>query len=353
MGARSSKNRQTIPASSSLPPGCKGKTSSASPSSPWMDLQPDLVELILRRLTSHADRLRFAAVCHHWRFMAREYSLPRLPPPLPWISFRGGHLETLTIKDGDVGERHFIGFSEEAVCHGSFGNRQLFQEQSGSRHWRSRRRSYLRNPLSGATVRLPSHCHKPVFLNADGTHGRPSTRKSSNFDIKKVIVCSDDLIAAIVLYHYHHVATQVVVVCCRPGMSSWSRGFYNRDLDYVDMAFYKGKLYTVTHEGRLFAHEVGRNAKGEPAINQIQQVSLAAPSSSGRFYTESFSDMSCYLVISNTGKLLMVGWFLPYGQNKEVVVRVFEADLETSRWLKVKRLHGQVLFVSPKLLQGH
>ncbi|CAO2149723.1 unnamed protein product [Urochloa humidicola] len=358
MGAKSSKSRQQpipVPATSSPQltslPGRERKATSASSSSPWMNLQPDLGELILIRLISHADRVRFAAVCRHWRFMAREYSAPRLPPPLPWISFRGCSFETLTLKVGDVSERHVIGFGEEDVCRSSFGNWQLFQGKEGSsRRWSRPRRCYLRNPLSGAMVRLPSHCDKPVHLNGDGTHGMPSFRRFFKFDIGKVIVCSDELIIAKVLYRHHRVATREVVVCCHPGMSSWSRGLYNGDHYYVDMTFYKGKIYTVTREGRLFAHEVaksGRSTKAKPRVNQIQEVSLAAPYLMGGFFTTPFSDMSCYLVISNTGKLLMVRWVLPYGSNSQVVVKVFEADFETSQWLEVKRLDGQVLFVSP------
>ncbi|CAN6363433.1 unnamed protein product [Urochloa humidicola] len=341
MGARSSKSRQPIPATSSLP--------STSSSSPWTVLQPDLAEILLLRLTSHADRIRFAAVCHHWRYVAREYSPVRLPPPLPWVSFRDGSFETLTPKDGDVGERHFIGYGEEAICHGSFGNWQLLQEQGGSGQWRSHRRSYLRNPLSGATVRLPSHCYKPVRPNADGTHGQLSMWRSSDFDIIKVIMCSSDLIAAIVWYRHCPRPTREVVVCCRPGMSSWSQGLYIRDNYYVDMAFYKGKLYTVTRKGRLFVHELaesGPSAKAKPWVNQIKQVNLATPSSLDWFFARWFFDMSCYLAISNIGKLLMVRWVLPYRKNREVVVKVFEADLQTSQWLEVKRLDGQVLFIS-------
>ncbi|CAL4979644.1 unnamed protein product [Urochloa decumbens] len=351
MGARPSKGRQATPVTSSPPSNGPDFWPVSSSSSPWTDLQPDLADLILRRLTSHADRVRFAAVCRHWRYVAREYSLPRLPPALPWVSFRGGPFETLILKDGDVGERHFIGTKEEAVCHGSFGNWQLFKEQqAGSGIWRSRHSRYLRNPLSGATVRLPGHCDKPVCLNGDDSYGKWFIRKSTDFDISKVIVCSDDLVAAIVLYHHLHMGTQQVVMCCRPGMSSWSRGLCNINHWYIDMAFYKGKLYTVTREGRLFAHEVGksgRSAKGKPRVHQIQQVSLAAPSSLDEFFTSSFFDMSCYLVTSHTGKLWMVRWVLPYGNKGEVVVKVFEADLETSQWLEVKRLGDQVLFLSP------
>ncbi|CAL4991481.1 unnamed protein product [Urochloa decumbens] len=352
MGARSSKSSQPIPVSSapssSSLPRSNGKASSVSLSSSWTDLQPDLAELLLLRLTTHADRVHFAAVCRHWRFVVNEYSLI---PPLPWVSYRGGSFECLTFKDGDVcSERHFISFREEAVCHGSFGNWQLFQERAvSSGCWHSRQ-CYLRNPLSGAMVRLPSHCDKPVNLNDDGSHGKPSIwQRSTKFDISKVMVCSDDLIAAIVLYRQDHVAIREVVICCRPGMSSWSRGLFNRDHYYVDMAFYKEKLYALTHKGHLFVHEVatsGGSAKAKPRVHQIQQVILSAPSSFGGVFTSSFSDMSSYLVISHTGKLWMVRWVLPYGKNKKVVVKVFEADLEASQWLEVTRLDDQALFLS-------
>ncbi|CAO2142409.1 unnamed protein product [Urochloa humidicola] len=358
MGAGQSKGRQATPARSSSPPPSTGllpdfSPASSSSSSPWTDLQPDLADLFLRRLSSHADRVRFAAVCRHWRYVAREYSLPRLPPALPWISFRGGPFETLTLEDGDIGERHFIGFREEAVIHGSFGDWQLFQEKAGSGRWRSRRhRHYLWNPLSGATVRLPRHCVKPVCVNEDGSHGKLSIWRSCAFDLSKVIVCSDNLVAAIVLYHHRPMASREVVMCCRPGMSSWSRGLYIRDHCYVDMAFYKGKLYTITRGGHLFAHEVAesgrRSGKPKPMVTRIQEVSLAAPTSLDGFFASPFSNKSCYLVISNTGKLLMVRWVLPYGSNSPVVVKVFEADFVTSKWLEVKRLDGQLLFVSPK-----
>ncbi|XBJ07022.1 hypothetical protein VPH35_012600 [Triticum aestivum] len=50
----------------------------------WSALPSELAGLVLRRLPSHADRVRFAAVCHHWRFSRKEHCLP---PPLPWLAF--------------------------------------------------------------------------------------------------------------------------------------------------------------------------------------------------------------------------------------------------------------------------
>uniref|UniRef100_A0A0E0L7V6 F-box domain-containing protein n=1 Tax=Oryza punctata TaxID=4537 RepID=A0A0E0L7V6_ORYPU len=60
----------------------KRKRASSS-SSGWPDLPPDLLGVVLRRLHSHTDRVRVAAVCRPWRFGAR-LQLP-LPPPMPWV----------------------------------------------------------------------------------------------------------------------------------------------------------------------------------------------------------------------------------------------------------------------------
>ncbi|KAL6654713.1 hypothetical protein ACP70R_008178 [Stipagrostis hirtigluma subsp. patula] len=40
----------------------------------WSDLPPELAGHVLRRLASHGDRARFAAVCRGWRHVARQFS---------------------------------------------------------------------------------------------------------------------------------------------------------------------------------------------------------------------------------------------------------------------------------------
>ena len=53
----------------------------------WSDIPSELAGLVLLRLPAHSDRIRFAAVCHHWRVSARQQNLP---PPLPWFILPGG-----------------------------------------------------------------------------------------------------------------------------------------------------------------------------------------------------------------------------------------------------------------------
>ncbi|CAN6298737.1 unnamed protein product [Urochloa humidicola] len=311
----------------------------------WSSLPPELADLVLRRLPSLADRVRFASVCRHWLRAATRYSAPTLPRPLPWLNFHDGSFQSLP-----DGERHSFRFRRHARCAGSFGCWLLFDEAVGCE---PSRRHFLRHPLLGTTKRLPGRCNEPVdLLNPDGGSRSSSTR----FFISKVIVCSGDLIAAKVNYRRRR---PCAVVCCRPGVSpSWSTGLCNGHW-YHDMSFYKGKLYTVTGEGHLFVHEVIDDNGDEPRVSLIEQA-IQAPPSSKYALDGSYATLdrvrTCYLVISCDSKLLMVRlmvrWIVPFDQHgpgdrrKRMAMKVFEADLETSRWVEVKSLGDQVLFVS-------
>ncbi|CAL4942900.1 unnamed protein product [Urochloa decumbens] len=331
---------------------CKAFPAS-SPAGGWSALPPELADLVLRRLSSLADRVRFASVCRHWFRAATRYSAPTLPRPLPWLNFHDGSFRSLP-----DGEPHSFRFRRHAVCAGSFGRWLLFEEAAGCE---PSRRHFLRHPLLGTTKRLPGRCNEPVdLLNPDYGSSHAGCRSSSTkFFISKVIVCSGDLIAAKVNYRRRRPCT---VVCCRPGVSpSWSTGMCNGHW-YHDMAFYKGKLYTVTEEGHLFVHEVIDNGgDGDPRVSLIEQAIQAPPPSKYALLDGPYATLdrvrTCYLVISCDNKLLMVRlmlrWTVPFDQHgpgdrrtKRMAMKVFEADLETSRWVELKSLGDQVLFVS-------
>ncbi|KAF8656099.1 hypothetical protein HU200_060805 [Digitaria exilis] len=315
----------------------------------WSALPPELLDLVLRRLSSYADRLRLASVCRHWRLIAMRYSAPTLPPVLPWLNFHDGTF--LSVPDG---ERHTFGFSKQyRHCVGSFSPGWLLFEQAERRR-PSRQRHFLKSLLLKTTVRLPGRCREPVDLNPDGSLSTGSGFISSRFFIiSKVIVCSGDLIVAKVNYRRHR---PCAVVCCRPGMSSWLTGLCNGHW-YRDMAFYKGKLYTVTTEGHLFVHGVTNDAdNGEPRVSRVEQVIQAPPpfkfTLDGPYATVG-CNRTCYLVVSRTGKLLMVRWIVSCdcrssedSTDRKMILKVFEADFDMSRWLQVESFGDQVLFVS-------
>ncbi|PUZ45498.1 LOW QUALITY PROTEIN: hypothetical protein GQ55_8G228700 [Panicum hallii var. hallii] len=254
------------------------KASPVSSPGGWSALPPELSNLVLRRLPSLADRVRFASPCRHV-LAPRTTRCPSLPRALPWLNFRDGSFRSLP-----DGELHSFRFREpeDTLCELGY--------------CRPRLRYYLKKPLGRATKRLPGYCREPVHLNRVGSHGRRSSSRSTDFRIRKVIICSKDLVVAKANYPHRPCA----VVCCRPGMlSSWSTGLCN-GFWYQDMAFYEGKLYTVTIEGDLFADEVSTGTgteEEEPTVSRMERVIQA---------TQPNCATRCYLVISCTGKLLMV-----------------------------------------------
>ncbi|CAM0951001.1 unnamed protein product [Alopecurus aequalis] len=330
MGSGASKGKE--------PPGC-------SYSCCWSDLPLDIAGIVLLRLHAHADHVRFGSVCRHWRYAAKLHS-PSSPPPLPWLDFRDGTFERLTDS-----KRLRVRLEIYERCLGSFDNWLLLEDVGA---WRGR--LYLKNPLSGDVVRLPDHCKEPVRRGCDDARVVPPS--STTFHLRKVVMCVNGLIAAMISYH----ELPDVVVFCWPGMSSWPAGICN-GTSYYDMARYKGKMYAVSRRGDLYEHELRRDAgTGEPVVTRVERVVLAPLSAEG-FPPEAVTTLDgpyaavlcsrrCYLVVSR-GKLLMVRWIIPSastGNDRDwanaMAFKVFEADLEMSRWVQLQSLKDRVLFVS-------
>jgi hypothetical protein len=80
----------------------------------WSDLPLDLAGIILLRLQTHADHLRFGSVCRHWRYAVRQLHSPSSPPRLPWLNFRDGTFERLA-----DGKRHRVRLEAHEECRGS------------------------------------------------------------------------------------------------------------------------------------------------------------------------------------------------------------------------------------------
>ena len=108
-------------------------------SSPWPDLQPELLGLVFKRYPSLADRVRVRAVCRTWRGNAR---LEPLPPPLPGVALFDGTF--LSIPSGEI---HRIPVPSGASCHGSVDNWLFLMHNNG--------RCSLMNPFSKVKLQLP------------------------------------------------------------------------------------------------------------------------------------------------------------------------------------------------------
>jgi hypothetical protein len=321
------------------------------PYSLWSNLPPELAGLVIQRLPSYADRARFGSVCRHWRYAAKLLQQAPLPPsqqPLPWLNFLNGTFRSLP-----EGEEHNLRPDKPLVQVQWFrlsANKGwvLFKEGlSGPAH-----RHYLKNPLSGAVIRLPGHCKAPIILphgddHDDSSNVPPSSSDSEEFNIWKVIVCTSDVIAAKISYH----RLPDVVACCRSGSRAWSTGPCNGTW-YEDMALYKGKIFTVCRNGGLFSHELMQVRRtGEPYVEPpVEQIVMAPPPEPDKPYANLWGATKCYLVVSSRGdKLLMLRWTIPCEHHcltTEMAFKVFQADLEMARWVHVESLDDEALFVS-------
>ncbi|KAL6640401.1 hypothetical protein ACP70R_021524 [Stipagrostis hirtigluma subsp. patula] len=275
------------------------------------DLPPELAGLILRWLPWQLDRLNFRAVCRQWR--------RRLPPSLPLICLNNGKFQSLTVDEPPrrrLTPPDLLG-GTVAACFGCYDDWLLYCDVLGAVH---RRRCFLLNPLSGATM-------------ADITLPPSDYSESGIFPVRKVIVCSPDLIAA---------KFTGAIGFYRLGAQSWlvCEGWYMEDI-----TLYQGKIYAVNHNNELFAQEL----PGEKdAVVKLSKLAIMADRLSS-----SDLGLRAYLVVS-CGKLLMVRWSLPSRERSSAKrlkttegtkLRVYEADLEMGRWLEVNDLDSQAIFI--------
>ncbi|KAM0931706.1 hypothetical protein ACQ4PT_000151 [Festuca glaucescens] len=266
--------------------GCICKPQTAAP---WPDLPPEIAGRIFSCLASHEDRLSFAAVSSQWRLAARLQS--PLPPPVPCINLDHGTYQRLV--DGEV--RRFPaakGYSAGA----SFG-RWLFYYHKGSG------RCFLRAPVSANPIELPTHYHRSCvdFSTAMAWAIReqpPSVLTGSGMEMK--------------------IPTTHV---------------------YTDIAYHDGKLCALSRREEIFCQELF-TGDGDYMIHHL------IPAVDHDMEAHPFIITNRYLVVSaDKQKLLMVRWRRRPADQRAIDMWVFEADFGKARWLEVKDLGGQVLFL--------
>ncbi|KAF8664737.1 hypothetical protein HU200_054456 [Digitaria exilis] len=334
MGLSSSKQRRPPPPSPDVPPPR------------WSEIPPDLIGLILSRLLYHGDRLNLRAVCRQWRLAVRQQNPHTLEWSLPWIRLR-------TTTDGD-------GFTFQSLPDGKLHrfraanvldpSRPALLRSSGDDGWLELFNPgdtyYMCNTCSGAIIRLPRvparHCVKSAEVGGGGGGGETIPSWSI---IRKVMVCSPGLIAAILYSN--------AVGLYRPGDTSWS--VYPAP-ECNDIAFYRGKLYSVTDDESLFAHELVNGSDETVSHHVVEQVIKARNNHDER---RRHFPRVLYLVASRDKLLMVVKWIVPRRAVSRSIrkntaegdgairLKVFEADLEMGRWMEVKNgLDGHAIFAS-------
>uniref|UniRef100_A0A0E0MCL0 KIB1-4 beta-propeller domain-containing protein n=1 Tax=Oryza punctata TaxID=4537 RepID=A0A0E0MCL0_ORYPU len=99
--------------------------------------------------------------------------------------------------------------------------------------------------------------------------------------------------------------------------SSWS--MTNPNIWCHDIAFHNGKLYSITNDDVLFVHEFFTTAAAADRGGSARVTASSAPVTDARPPTEHLAgnngfhrlSFTSYLVVSLTGKLLLVRWSFP------------------------------------------
>ncbi|KAG2576482.1 hypothetical protein PVAP13_6NG026666, partial [Panicum virgatum] len=270
------------------------------PPSPWsLSLPPKIAAAVFRRLPSHADSVRFAAVCRPWRAAAGH----RPPPTLPWLALPDGAFFSFP---GSAALR----FPDAAGYHGSCDDWLLF-DGGGDGY-------LLANPFSGGTARLPA-LSSVRFVVQNG--GAALSWRGITDDWRAP--CG---------------TTVRKIAMCRPGAGSWVMSAHDAWRGIADIAFYDGKVFAVEDTGDLFAMPTGEDSRaGEPAVTWARCVVKAPCAVPARRRKAPAPPETRYLLVSG-GWLLMVHRAVM--GDGTVKFAVFRADLgsRSSRWSEVRSI---------------
>ncbi|CAL4986793.1 unnamed protein product [Urochloa decumbens] len=319
------------------PPQCRSLA-------PWSDIPVELAGLVLLRLRAHVDRVRFAAVCRHWRAAARQMPLP---PPLPLLALSDGTARGLPDGDPFRLPRHFTNYTDAS------GDWLVFV--------RDKYCCFLKNAFSDAIVVLPALSRVRAWHVNDAS-GHPCM-ETEGLTVQKVLFCTPHLVAALVRDEKKFRKEPARVAVCRPWPSSWwSVLVDHRSPLFVDMAFHQGQLYGFDHnKDGLFAIDITVDqSTGDPWVSQVRMVIDRFLTCPFRFvFHETIIMQSIYLVES-CGELLMVCRTMhgrwkqyPTGLETGTVIsternefEVLKADFEERQWNKVTTIgDDQVLFL--------
>ncbi|KAM0878491.1 hypothetical protein ACQ4PT_034822 [Festuca glaucescens] len=312
-------------------------------SRPWSDLEPELLGLVLRRLSSIADRVRLRAVCKPWR----SNSLQPLPLPFPWLTLPDGTF--LNIPGGEI--HHMLTFLPDATacCHCSIDDWLFLMSTDGA--------CSLVNPFSKSILQLPE---LPKVWKRGISN--PYSRISPIF-YKLVVPSSpldsapDSLVAALIMDD-----DDCSTICINqpPTAPDLFRGNAFPELQIEDIAFFDGKLYALCGFGKLcIVHLKDLIISPPECIIRSLYNFGGIPESLSKVDTSNHT-VRVYLVECGGRLLIVKRWFESIYDlegdcvsvsvsvsEHTVALQVLEADLSTNpgRWRRVNDLDGHALFL--------
>ncbi|KAI4981580.1 hypothetical protein ZWY2020_022072 [Hordeum vulgare] len=275
----------------------------SSKESPWPDLPPELLGLVLVRTPSHSDRVHIRAVCRSWRSSA---GLHPPPPLLPWFAFRDGAF--LSLADCTF---HRLPVPDGGVVSDRVSTGSMFFLVHTHDHQEGRRCS-LMDPFSGEIT--------PLGINPDHLDLRYVR------DIRKVV--PGRVLA--VLTQTKRNNKNVTVFTGGPQGTMTMEWAPPANSYAVDIATFQGKLYL---------HVLDTGDEGIRSVRCIRRT----PRDDGEVY------QFYYYLVPSGGRLLLVRRIAaaePVGMTRFDVFHAVDLGGGRGRWSRVDTLMGHALFVS-------
>ncbi|KAM7255047.1 hypothetical protein ACFE04_020288 [Oxalis oulophora] len=284
------------------------RTENDTQSGSWLDLPKDVSTLIVGRLTTVVDCIRFRCVCKNWNLA--EFSDHRCK--LPWLI---GHQWEIN-QDGDfmgsckihipstekiyTGKNILVGEEEQiygaGICASKYQWLLLQRELY----------TFFYNPYSKNIIRLPA---KDIHFNRATFSTSPT---------------SPDCICFVM--QSHKGGDQIYISTCSPGNTEWCTTVFDGFKKVVEDVVYKnGKFYCIFSGGVLGVFDIADREWNVLTNMKPLAGKLTSPSRS-----------RSQLVESN-GDLLLFCWC--------EVLYVFKFNWSQNNWVRVTDLENRVIFL--------
>ncbi|KAJ4980829.1 hypothetical protein NE237_031666 [Protea cynaroides] len=286
----------------------------------WSGLLPELMELMLDRLTHISDHFHFASVCSSWKSVTIKYGYHRrhLPRQLP----------VLMLPDKDNTEaRNFLSLSS-GKCYG-FHIPEIHRKWCGgsSQGWlitvdESTGEIQLFNPVSRSRVLLPSL--STFYLQPEYIEDPHPSDYISKAALSANPCRTLDYVILAIVGHDEKLAYY------QSGADKWINMRTNLIL-FEDVIYYKGLFYAVCYYGAVLSYDFSF----EPPIETL----ITGRSTEGRT-----CDM--YYLVESLGELLLVlRHFNDTVPNKTVRFEVCKLDERKREWIQMKSIGDRILFL--------
>ncbi|XP_010242020.1 PREDICTED: F-box protein SKIP23-like [Nelumbo nucifera] len=308
---------------------CCDSVDNGSDNIDWSKFPKDLLEEIVFRLVRLSDHINFASVCTSWRSVAVE-NRSRIPRQIPLVIIPGKfNKETrafFSLYSGKTYGAHLPELHRNWCCGSSEGWLVIEDDY--------REEIFLLNPFSRAKIQLPS---LSTFSDPQDS-ADPERLRKFQFVMKAILSSNPDTTSNYVV--------MAIMVCEEENLSFWRPGnkrwktLTTRWDPYEDIIYHNGLFYALSNQGPVVTVDIDSDP-----ISVIEIAPrVAEPRLVDKLYlVESLGDLILVLRIDCEWQKVDGSLLQPY---KTVEFQGYKLDRMNRRWMKIKSIGDQMLFLS-------